>query len=103
MRILIELDDKTYNTLFPKEPTEMSNKKSMYWLLKLHSAVCKGTILPAGHGRLKDVDAFIKAECSQCDGYCDICDCNFLNCKSDYRCEFIKDLDNADIIIEADK
>ena len=62
-----------------------------------------GTPLPKGHGRLIDADAFIKAECSQCDGYCDVCDCDCMNCKSEYRCEIIKDVDSADVIIKADK
>lgn len=62
-----------------------------------------GKVLPKGHGRLKDADAFIRAECSQCDGYCDVCDCDCLNCKSEYRCEFIKDVDSTDVVIDADK
>lgn len=69
----------------------------------LANAIRNGKTLHKGHGRLKDADAFIKAECSQCDGYCDVCDCDCLNCKSDYRCEFIKDIDSAPTIIEADK
>ena len=59
--------------------------------------------LPKGHGRLIDADAFIKAECSQCDGNCGVCECDCLNCKSEWRCDFIKDIDSADVIIEADK
>ena len=66
-------------------------------------ALQNGTPLPEGHGRLIDADAFIKAECSQCDGNCGVCDCDCLNCKSEWRCEFIKDIDSADVIVEADK
>lgn len=69
----------------------------------MRNAIRNGTPLPKGHGRLKDADAFIKAECSQCDGYCDVCNCDCLNCKSEYRCEFIKDIESADVVIEADK
>ena len=75
----------------------------------IHEAyrLCKtiedGKPLPKGHGRLIDADAFIKAECSRCDGSCDFCDCDCLSCKSEWRCDFIKDIDSADVIIGADK
>lgn len=62
-----------------------------------------GEALPKRHGRLIDADAFIKAECSRCDGSCDFCDCDCLSCKSEWRCDFIKDIDSADIIMGADK
>lgn len=68
-----------------------------------YTLIANGVPLPKGHGRLIDADAFIKAECSQCDGYCDVCDCDCLNCKFEHRCEFIKDIDSADVIVEADK
>lgn len=66
-------------------------------------AFYRGQVLPKGHGRLIDADAFIVAECSRCDGSCDVCDCDCLSCKSEWRCDFIKDIDSADVIIEADK
>lgn len=69
----------------------------------MRNAIRNGIPLPKEHGRLIDADAFIMAECFECDGYCDVCDCDCLNCKSEYRCEFIKDVDSADVVIEADK
>lgn len=54
------------------------------------------------HGRLIDADAFKIYECSHCDGWCNRCDCDCLNCKSEHRCSFIEDFDDALIIIGAD-
>lgn len=71
--------------------------------MEMKEALIYGKPLPKGHGRLIDADAFIKEKCSQCDGYCDVCDCDCLNCKFEHWCEFIKDIDSADVIVEADK
>lgn len=46
--------------------------------------------------RLIDADAFKREQCLKCDGACDICgDEKCLSCKDEYRCDFIKELDNA--------
>jgi len=55
------------------------------------------------HGRLIDADAFIKNECSICDGYCECTDCDYMNCKHEYRCEMIQDIMNMETIIEAEE
>lgn len=94
MEIVIKIPDGIYD--FLKEHPDRQFPYATEWIRH-------GTPLPKGHGRLKDADAFIKAECSQCDGNCGICDCDCLNCKSEWRCEFIKDIDSADVIVEADK
>lgn len=96
MQIVIEIPEDVYKSIQDKEFCGISH-------MGLYNAIANGTPLPKGHGRLIDADAFIKAECSQCDGYCDVCDCDCLNCKSEYRCDFIKNIDSADVIIEADE
>lgn len=104
MQIVIDVDDKTYSTLFPKELTEMSSKKTLYWLLKLHSAVCKGTILPKGHGRLVDADMVMFENCVQHDNLSiyDEADCD-MDCKScDWLELYPKDI-FAHVVIPADK
>ena len=55
------------------------------------------------HGRLIDVDAFIKDECNNCDGACELIPCNCLNCTADCRCDFIKDIADAPTIIPAEE
>lgn len=54
------------------------------------------------HGRLIDADAFTKEECNCCDGACEVISCDCISCKSDYRCEFMKDIANAPTIIPAE-
>ena len=54
------------------------------------------------HGDLIDRDAFKEYVCHHCDGYCDICECDCLNCKSENRCSFIQEMDDAPTIIEAE-
>lgn len=54
------------------------------------------------HGRLIDADAFTKDECNNCDGACEALPCDCLNCKSDCRCDFMKDIADAPTIIPAD-
>ena len=50
MKIVIEISDELYNRIKYFEPM----------LDELMRSVEKGTPLPKGHGRLKDIDAFIK-------------------------------------------
>ena len=54
------------------------------------------------HGRLIDADAFTKDECNYCDGACEALPCDCLNCKSDCRCDFMKDIADAPTIIPAE-
>ena len=37
-------------------------------------------------------DEFIKSQCHSCDGYCDVIECDCLNCKHKCRCDTIADL-----------
>lgn len=37
-------------------------------------------------------DEFIKSQCHSCDGYCDVIECDCLNCKYECRCDTIADL-----------
>jgi hypothetical protein len=37
-------------------------------------------------------DEFIKSQCHSCDGYCDVIECDCLNCKHECRCNTIADL-----------
>lgn len=37
-------------------------------------------------------DEFIKSQCHSCDGYCDVIECDCLNCKHECRCDTIADL-----------
>lgn len=39
-----------------------------------------------------DRNAFIVSQCNNCDGNCEKVDCDCLNCKSEYRCDMIRDL-----------
>ena len=55
------------------------------------------------HGRLIDADAFAKDECTNCDGACEALPCDCLNCKSDCRCDFMKDIADAPTIIPAEE
>lgn len=55
------------------------------------------------HGRLIDVDAFIKAECDHCDGACEAIPGNCLACKSSCRCDLMLDLIDAPTIIPAEE
>lgn len=55
------------------------------------------------HGRLIDADAFTKDECNNCDGACEALPCDCLNCESDCRCDFMKDIADAPTIIEAEE
>ena len=96
MQIVIDICEYTYKGILKGKEVDIDETEVI-------NAVKNGVVLPKGHGRMIDADAFIKAECSQCDGNCGVCDCDCLNCKSEYRCEFIKDIDSADVIIEADK
>ena len=41
---------------------------------------------------LIDRQVFIKGQCNSCDGWCEYVNCDCLNCKSDHRCSFIKEL-----------
>ena len=41
---------------------------------------------------LIDRQVFIEGQCNSCDGWCEDVNCDCLNCKSDHRCDFIKDL-----------
>ena len=55
------------------------------------------------HGRLIDADAFKYEECGSCDGFCERCDgyeCSM--CRKECRCDFMKALDEATTIIEAE-
>ena len=54
------------------------------------------------HGDLIDRDAFKEYECHHCDGYCDVCECDCLNCKSEHRCSFMQEIDDAPTIIESE-
>lgn len=36
--------------------------------------------------------AYIEQQCHKCDGWCNYCNCDCLNCKSENRCDFIKEL-----------
>ena len=101
MKIVIDIPDELYE--FCTHEHMVTERETHEQRRALVDAVKAAIPLPKGHGRLKDADAFIKAECSQCDGNCGICDCDCLNCKSEWRCEFIKDIDSADVIVEADK
>lgn len=55
------------------------------------------------HGRLIDADDFIKDECNHCDGACEAIPCNCLKCRAECRCEFIKDLAEAQTVIPAEE
>ena len=55
------------------------------------------------HGRLIDADAFEKSECHSCDGACDIIECDCINCCSDCRCSFMRDIHEAPTVIEAEE
>lgn len=55
------------------------------------------------HGRLIDADAFTKDECNNCDGACEALPCDCLNCESDCRCDFMKDIADAPTVIEAEE
>lgn len=55
------------------------------------------------HGRLIDADAFTKDECNNCDGACEALPCDCLNCESDCRCDFMKDITDAPTVIEAEE
>ena len=60
MQIVIELSDKTYKDI--KEENSIygiNNGLSARITGKVVGAIQNGTLLPKGHGRLKDVDAFI--------------------------------------------
>lgn len=96
MQIVIDIPEGTYDLIKHNVQAQSAYQSAYY-------AIRRGTVLPKGHGRLIDADAFIKTECSQCDGFCDVCNCDCLNCKSEYRCEFIKEVDSADVILKADK
>ena len=61
-----------------------------------------GWLPPIPHGRLVDADAFTKDECNYCDGACEALPCDCLNCKSDCRCDFMKDIADAPTIIPAE-
>lgn len=53
MEIVIDIDDKIYNRIKYLEP------KANTMLDELMRSIQNGTPLPGGHGRLKDIDAFI--------------------------------------------
>lgn len=55
------------------------------------------------HGRSIDADKFIKDECNNCDGACELIPCNCLNCTADCRCDFIKDIADAPTIIPGEE
>lgn len=40
-------------------------------------------------------EALLKEICNSCDGYCDIVDCDCVNCKSDHRCDFVVEIADA--------
>lgn len=55
------------------------------------------------HGRLIDADAFMRDECNSCDGACEAIPCDCVNCRSECRCEFMRDILGAETIIEAEE
>ena len=90
MQIVIEVPDKVYQEF-------IDGVDSMENTVIIHNAVCDGTVLSKGHGRLVDVDKLV-GHCGEraldCYGDCDKCD---------YYVVRIDDLRNAKTIIEADK
>ena len=40
-------------------------------------------------------EALLKKICNSCDGYCDIVDCDCVNCKSEHRCDFVVEIADA--------
>ncbi len=91
MELVIKLDDETY-----KETINRTEFDTLSLGLKLIEAVQNGTVLPKGHGRLKDTDAICKDIISALG----IRDENYLLEAEKAVYERIK---NASTIIEADK
>ena len=55
------------------------------------------------HGRLIDADQFKSDECGICDGCCETFNGNECSmCQKEGRCDFMKDIDDAPTIIEAE-
>ena len=59
--------------------------------------------VPDGHGRLIDADDFERSECNSCDGSCELVECDCLSCCKECRCDFMKDIRDAQTIIPADR
>jgi hypothetical protein len=83
MEIVIEIDENLYTRLFDNGVDNYDDAVDMA------KAIRKGTPLPKGHGRLKDVDRFESHDEYIGQGFT----------KSVYK----DDIDNAPTIIEADK
>lgn len=41
---------------------------------------------------LIDREALLKGACNSCDGWCNVVDCDCLNCESDHRCDIVNDI-----------
>ena len=110
--IVIKIDEEDYdiiqNTSFVAN-TEMTLRATRKDLQQLNAvfglidAMRNGKVLPKGHGRLIDADKYVKSICDYCDGSCDFVGCDCLNCHEDCRCEFAKEMDDVDVLVEADK
>ena len=87
----------------PKEVME-SRQYCRYfgaWSEKLTETIENGVPLPERHGRLIDVDALIVEECTNCDGWCDYCACDCLNCQhQDEWCDLRQALEGADVLVD---
>lgn len=84
MEIVIKMSDEDYEYL------KTHNKHGLY------SSILNGTVLPKGHGRLVDAEAFQKSYCES--------NCGNRKCVDAMdECIFIGDLQLAPTIIEADR
>lgn len=79
------------------------NGKTMAEVDEYCGAVYEAVPVPAPHGRLVDADAFIVDQCHSCDGWCDNCSCDCLNCKSEHRCNIMLDFEDMPTIVEAEE
>lgn len=76
MQIIIDIDKKVYNEYMNLATGRIPTYKAcdIAWVLK------NGIILPKGHGRLIDADAFIKQE--SCCGYIEDMDIDYFKQKT---------------------
>jgi hypothetical protein len=89
MQIVIDIDENIFTRLFDNGTEDYAIVSDD--LFAIAKAIRKGTPLPKGHGRLKDID-WIDDNCE-----------NHYSDKDGSWCYAWKDIDNAPTIIEADK
>ena len=94
MQIAIDISKEDYEWI-----KQASTRITYYYpsTLRIYKAIANGTLLPKGHGALKDADVIISEICGSS------CGCHLEECGHDKPCFSVTKIESARTIINADK